>query len=138
MAVGYRFWLWNVFAGWEESDYGNIAMIRGVFESGFQTYDMNHMPGYYGFAALFLFLHDDAVVAGKLASTLGGGLSLVGVTLLMKRMAGVWPALILVLVLCFQPEFSLYSASALREPVYDSAAMVVTWGVCRLCVFGSF
>ena len=42
-AIVYRFWLWDVFAGWEESDYGNIAMVRGVFESGFQSFDMNHM-----------------------------------------------------------------------------------------------
>ena len=32
------------FWGWEESDYGNLQMVRGVFDSGFCSYDMNHMP----------------------------------------------------------------------------------------------
>lgn len=123
LAVGYRFWLWDIFAGWEESDYGNIAMIRGVYESGFRSYDMNHMPGYYGLAALVLFFCDDAVLAGKLASTIGGSLSLLGISLLMQRMVGWGAATLLVLVLSLQPEFSLYSASALREPVYTMFLM---------------
>ncbi|MAA78533.1 MAG: hypothetical protein CL916_04675 [Deltaproteobacteria bacterium] len=114
----YRFWLWDVFAGWEESDYGNIAMVRGVFESGFRSFDMNHMPGYYGFSALILWLYDDAVVAAKLAATLSGVGSILGIAWIMKYMAGSIAASLLVLLLTFQPEFSLYSASALREPMY--------------------
>lgn len=117
-AIVYRFWLWDVFAGWEESDYGNIAMVRGVYESGFRSYDMNHMPGYYGFAAVFLFFYDDAVVAGKLAATLSGAFSIMGIAWLMKYMIGTTAAILLVLMLTVQPEFSLYASSALREPVY--------------------
>ena len=117
-AVVYRFWLWDIFAGWEESDYGNVAMVRGVFESGFRSYDMNHMPGYYGFSALFLWLYDDAVIAGKLAATLSGAGAIIGIAWLMRYMAGTTASILLVLLLTFQPEFSLYSASALREPMY--------------------
>jgi len=74
-----RFALLGQFAGWEESDYGNLAMIRGVYESGFTDFDMNHMPGYYGFSALILWLYDDAVVAAKLAATLSGVGSILGI-----------------------------------------------------------
>ena len=118
VAIIYRFWLWGVFFGWEESDYGNIAMVRGVFESGFRSFDMNHMPGYYGFSALILWFYDDAVVAGKLAATLSGAGSIIGIAWVMKYMAGTIAATLLVVLLTVQPEFSLYSASALREPMY--------------------
>lgn len=145
IAVLYRFWLWEIFAGWEESDYGNIAMVRGVYESGFQSYDMNHMPGYYGIAAIFLFFYDDAVVAGKLAATLSGALSIMGIAWLMKYMVGAVAAIYLVLLLMIQPEFSLYAASALREPVYTMfvvglifCAVQQRWwflGLCAGCAF---
>ena len=129
LAIGYRFWLWDVFFGWEESDYGNIAMVQGVYQSGFRHYDMNHMPGYYGLSALFLLIQNNSVVAAKLMSTLGGSLSLVGIVLLLKRMAGYKAAILLVLVLFFQPEFSLYSSSALREPVYSMFIIALLWAM---------
>ena len=144
-AIVYRFWLWDVFAGWEESDYGNIAMVRGVFESGFRSFDMNHMPGYYGFSALILWLYDDAVVAGKLAATLSGAGSIIGIAWIMKYMAGTIAATLLVLLLMFQPEFSLYSASALREPMYTLfvigvliCALKERWWLLGICASLSF
>ena len=55
LGILWRLFLIHLFWGWEESDYGNLQMVRGVFDSGFTSYDMNHMPGYYAVAALFLF-----------------------------------------------------------------------------------
>ena len=118
IAIGYRFYLWDVFFGWEESDYGNIAMVQGVKESNFTHYDMNHMPGYYGLAALLLFVVDDSIFASKLAATLGGSASLLLLAWLMKQFSHLGAAIILTLCLSIQPEFSLYASSALREPVY--------------------
>ena len=128
-AIVYRFWLWDVFFGWEESDYGNIAMVRGVYQSGFRHYDMNHMPGYYGLAALLLLVQNNAVVAAKLMTTICGSAALIGSVLLLRRMAGLPAAIILCLVLIIQPEFSLYTASALREPVYTLFLVGVLWSM---------
>ena len=114
----WRLSLMEIFAGWEESDYGNLAMVRGVFESGFSHYDMNHMPGYYGLAALGLFATDDTVLAAKMCSWLGGMLAYVAALFWTRHWLGWKPALIVGVLLIGQAEFSLYSASALREPIY--------------------
>jgi hypothetical protein len=129
--------LWRIFlayrfAGWEESDYGNLAMVRGVWDSGFTHFDMNHMPGYYAFAALFLLFTEDTVVAAKGASLIGGVVSIGLVTWILQRMAGIVPALLCGVLLVFQPEFALYSSSSLREPLYAAFLLAVL-----LCILNS-
>ena len=108
----------STFWGWEESDYGNLQMVRGVFDSEFRSYDMNHMPGYYAVAAFFLFIFSDTVWAAIGATLFAGCLAFAFSILYMQKVAGRIPALILGILLFFQPEFSLYSASALREPLH--------------------
>ena len=125
LGITWRIWLSTIYYGWEESDYGNIAMVYGVWESGFRHYDMNHMPGYYFFSALWLFLTDDSILAAKLTAGLGGALSLVGSGLLLRGLLGTRTAIFGVLFLLFQPEYSLYSASSLREPLYSA---FLVWG----------
>ena len=120
LGILWRLLLIQNFWGWEESDYGNLQMVRGVFDSGFRSYDMNHMPGYYAVAALFLFLFSDTVWAAIGATFLAGCLAFAISILYMQKVAGRIPALILGILLFFQPEFSLYSASALREPLYTA------------------
>ena len=71
-AVLWRLWLGTHYAGWEESDYGNLAMIEGVRAGGFLHYDMNHMPGYYALSALVHTVVRDAVLAGRTVALLGG------------------------------------------------------------------
>ena len=101
------------------------------------------------FSALILWFYDDAVVAGKLAATLSGAGSIIGIAWVMKYMAGTIAATLLVVLLTVQPEFSLYSASALREPMYTlfvigllisalKEKMVDTGWMCISCLFGSF
>lgn len=123
VAAAWRMWLAGRYGGWEESDYGNLAMVRGVLDGGFRHYDMNHMPGYYALGALALAVVGDAVVAARLVSLVGGlvalGLSISLTDRLFGRLAAVWAGAVLV----FQPEFALYAATSLREPVY--AAFVV-------------
>ena len=72
----WRVWLMGRYAGWEESDYGNLAMIQGVLDGGFMHYDMNHMPGYYAIAAVVHAVVGDAVIAGRAVSMIGGVIAL--------------------------------------------------------------
>jgi len=125
VAVGglWRLWLMPRYAGWEESDYGNLAMIQGVLEGGFQHYDMNHMPGYYALAALVHAFVGDAVLAGRGVSLLGGLVALGLATLLAVRIGGRRAGWVAGGLLVVQPEFALYAASSLREPL--AAAFVM-------------
>ena len=119
----WRMVLWSRFAGWEESDYGNLAMVRGVLDGGFLHHDMNHMPGYYALGALALGALElvglgDAVWAAKGVSLVGGLVALGLAVWLTDRLAGRKAAWVAGAVLVIQPEFSLYAATALREPIY--------------------
>ena len=114
----WRLWLIPRYAGWEESDYGDLAMIRGALDARFLHYDMHHMPGYYALGGLVLALVGDAVIAAK-ATSLLGGLAALGLAVdLSDRVFGRTAAWITGVLLVFQPEFALYASSALREPVY--------------------
>jgi 4-amino-4-deoxy-L-arabinose transferase-like glycosyltransferase len=114
----YRLWLMTRYAGWEESDYGNLAMVRGVLDGGFIHYDMHHMPGYYGLGAVVLAIVGDTVVAAR-STSLIGGLAALGLAVhIAQRLGGRRAAWLTGLLLVLQPEFALYAASSLREPVY--------------------
>jgi hypothetical protein len=123
VAAIWRLWLMPRYAGWEESDYGNLAMIQGVLDSGFLHFDMNHMPGYYAVAALVHALVDDAVIAGRGVSWVGGLTALGLATALATRMGGARAGWVTGALLVIQPEFALYSSSSLREPL--AAAFIV-------------
>jgi len=118
LALAWRLLLMGRYYGWEESDYGNLAMVRGVLDGHFLHYDMNHMPGYYALGAALLAVVGDTVVAAR-GVTLLGGLVSVGLAMwLAERLAGRTAALLAGLLLVVQPELALYSTSSLREPVY--------------------
>jgi hypothetical protein len=118
LAAAWRVWLGTRYAGWEESDYGNLAMIRGVLDGGFRHYDMNHLPLYYGVSALVMAVVGDAVIAAR-SVALVSGLATVGLGVaLADRLYGRRVAWTVALILILQPELSLYSASSLREPLY--------------------
>ena len=93
-------------------------MVYGVWESGFTHYDMNHMPGYYFVGALFYALLRSSIWAGIGVSVLSGMASLY----LIYRFASRWStsaaSMMVFIGLILQPEFSLYSSSSLREPLY--------------------
>ena len=129
LGIGWRIYLSTIYYGWEESDYGNIAMVYGVWEGGFRHYDMSHMPGYYFFSALWLFVLDDSILAAKLTAGIGGALSLVGAGLLLRRLLGGKAACFAMLFLLIQPEYSLYSASSLREPLYSAFLLWGFWAL---------
>ncbi len=131
VAAAWRLFLAGRYAGWEESDYGNLAMVRGVLDGGFLHYDMNHMPGYYALGALALAVVGDAVIAAKGVSLLGGLIALGIAVSLSHRLAGPLAAGLTGLLLAFQPEFALYASSSLREPVYAAAVLGVLLALAR-------
>ncbi|MCP4809736.1 MAG: hypothetical protein GY913_24945 [Proteobacteria bacterium] len=122
-AGAWRLALGTRYFGWEESDYGNLAMVRGVLESGFTHFDMNHLPMYYGLSAAVMGVVGDAVVASRAVSLVAGMLTVALTVVLADRLAGRQVAWIAGLVCVVQPELALYSASSLREPVYAAAVM---------------
>ncbi len=118
LAAFWRLWLGAHYAGWEESDYGNLAMVRGVLDGGFLHYDMNHLPLYYGLSAAVMAVVGDAVLAAR-GVALASGLAVVGLGVaLADRLYGRRVAWTVALVLILQPELALQSASSLREPLY--------------------
>ncbi len=118
VAAAWRLWLSTRYAGWEESDYGNLAMVRGVLDGGFLHYDMNHLPLYYAASAMVMAVVGDAVVAARLVA-LAAGLATVALGVwIADRLHGRRVAWTVALVLVVQPELALYSASSLREPLY--------------------
>lgn len=110
--------------GWEESDYGNLAMVRGVLESGFVHYDMSHLPLYYGVSAALMAVTGDAVMAALGVSFVCGLLTVALSVVLADRIGGQTLGWVVGLIVVVQPELALYSASSLREPLY--AVMVLS------------
>jgi hypothetical protein len=140
LALPWRLFLQRRFFGWEESDYGNLAMIRGVLDGGFRHFDMNHMPGYYALGALALAVVGDPVVAARLVTLTGGLVAVCLAVALAERLWGTTAALLAALILVLQPELALYSSSSLREPVYAAwlLAMLLCLSRERLGLAGIF
>lgn len=116
--LAWRLWLTPRYYGWEESDYGNLAMAQGVLDSGFTHFDMNHLPLYYGLSAAVLAVVGDTVLATHLVSLVSGLAAIALVVWIGWRLAGREAAWLAGLLVVFQPEMALYSASSLREPLY--------------------
>jgi hypothetical protein len=118
LAGAWRLWLMGSYYGWEESDYGNLAMTKGVLDGGFRHFDMNHLPLYYAVSAAVMAVVGNATLA-SIGVSFVSGVALVGATVLVSyRFFGVGAAWLTGLLLVFQPELALYSASSLREPLY--------------------
>jgi hypothetical protein len=98
-------------------------MVKGVVDHGFVNYDMNHLPMYYFLSALVMAIVGNAAVAAVGVSMAAGVLTVVLAFLLSDRIAGRRVAWTVGVLLIFQPELALYSASSLREPVYAAALL---------------
>ena len=123
VGAAWRLLLMQIYYGWEESDYGNLAMARGVLESGFRHYDMNHLPMFYGLSALVMAVVGDAVLATRIVAFVSGALTVALGVWVADRILGRRVAWFVGAFLVFQPELALYSASSLREPVYAAALL---------------
>ncbi|MFM7201800.1 MAG: glycosyltransferase family 39 protein [Myxococcota bacterium] len=118
LALAWRMILSAQYYGWEESDYGNLAMARGAFESGFTDFDMKHLPFYYFLSGLFVALLDDSIWATHIVSVGTGAMSIGLVYLIGRRAFDETVALSAALILCVQSEYALYASSSLREPLF--------------------
>lgn len=118
LALAWRLLLASQYYGWEESDYGNLAMARGAFESGFTDFDMKHLPFYYFLSGVFVAFLDDAILATHTVSILTGALSIGLVYLIGKRAFDTSVGVCAALLLCVQSEYALYASSSLREPLF--------------------
>jgi len=118
LVVLVRLYFLQTYYGWEESDYGNLAMVYGVWESGFTHFDMNHMPGYYFVGALAYAVCHNSIWAALSVSVVSGLGSLLVVVKWAKKWGFDRGAVLVLLALLCQPEFILYSSSSLREPLY--------------------
>ena len=115
-AAAWRLRLSGRFAGWEESDYGNLAMIQGVLDGGFLHYDMNHMPGYYALGAALHAVLDDALWAGRSLDLIGGLVAWALAVQLARRLFGLPVAVISGLLLIVHPAFAPHT----RLPFHPS------------------
>jgi len=131
LALVWRGLLWPDFYGWEESDYGNLAMARGVLDSNFTTFDMNHLPLYYALSAFVLLFIDSAEIATVVVSLAGGLDAFVLAVRISEHLFGRIAAVTAGVCLLAQPEFSLYSVSALREPLYAALLLASTYALIR-------
>ena len=122
MALAHRAVLSGVYYGQEEGDYGNLGLILGTVQSGFRYVETEHMPLYTWLSAAVCALTGDAHTAG-LAVSLVMGSALVG---LMTWCAARWlsaeAGLVAGLLLVFQPDLALTSATTLRASTYGAFA----------------
>ncbi|MCK6526196.1 hypothetical protein L6R50_01085 [Myxococcota bacterium] len=123
LALAWRLVLSRVYAGWEEGDFGYLAITRGVLQSRFTFWEMDETPLYFVLSAAVMGAVGDARLATMVVSLAAGTAAVVLGFLLARRVYGTGVALAAGLALCFQPELSLYSTTAMREPLY--AALVL-------------
>ncbi len=132
LALAWRLLLCGRYYGWEESDYGNVMMVRKVLESGFRWFPPQHMPGFYGMGALVRLLWD-APRGSALLMTMSLSVLNVGmVALVARKLVSPSAAWLVGLWMVFQPESALYGATQLRYSVFPAVAFAslafLYWG----------
>ena len=134
VATAYRAWLTGLFWGHEEEDWANLGLIQLIAElptGGADLHDLvdlEHMPLYSWLAGLATFVLEDAERGGELVAVLMGGASVALVTWIGMRWLSPATGIVAGLLLAFQPESALYSASPLRESTYCTLMLLgVLW-----------
>jgi 4-amino-4-deoxy-L-arabinose transferase-like glycosyltransferase len=117
-AIGARIVIANIFSGQSSDEFCNISLIRNTFESGFRTYPELFMWFYYFISALLMFIVNDSLITG-IAVTIGFGVASIYILyLITEDVSDKKAALLAVLLLVVNPEFSLIGSVPLKEPVY--------------------
>ena len=117
LALSRRYW------GHEEEDWGNLVLIRGVLDSGFGFVEMEHMPLYSWLAAAATLVTGDPRSGGLLVAILAGALTVALTAWIGARWLSPAAGAVAGLLIAFQPESALYSASTLRESTYTAAML---------------
>lgn len=123
LALAWRLALVGRYWGHEEEDWGNLLLIRGVLDSRFTTIETEHMPLFSWLAAAATAVVGDPRTGGLLVSISLGALAVALCTWIGWRWLSPAAGLAAGLLLCFQPEAALYSASVLRESTYMAAML---------------
>ncbi|MEE2829638.1 MAG: hypothetical protein VX498_10660 [Myxococcota bacterium] len=123
LALVYRAWLTRIYWGHEEEDWGNLQMIRGILDNPLGQVETEHMPLFTWFSAAVSALAGDPQLGGEILAVCCGA----GVVAITTWIGFRWFSPIVGvlggLLLCFQPESALYSASPLRESLYTFLMM---------------
>lgn len=123
LALLYRGVLTRIYWGHEEEDWGNLQMIRGILEDPFGQIETEHMPLFTWLAAVFSGLLGDPQLGAEALAALCGAGTVAVTTWIGVRWFSPLVGLLAGLLLCFQPESALYSASPLRESLYTLLMM---------------
>jgi hypothetical protein len=131
-ALVWRIWLsWRYF-GWEESDYGNLMLVRQVVDSGFTWFNPAYMPGFYTMAGAVRLVVDDPRISALILTM---AFSVVGTTaaaMVTRKVVGEAAAWLVGAWLVFQPDAALQGSSTLRYPVFGALAAIsaalLVWG----------
>jgi 4-amino-4-deoxy-L-arabinose transferase-like glycosyltransferase len=123
IALLYRAYLRTVYWGHEEEDWGNLQLIRGVLDNPFSQVETEHMPLFTWLAALSTAIIGDPEVGAEIIA-IGAGAGTVAITTWIgMRWFHPGVGLLAGVLLCFQPEAALYSATPLREALFTLTVM---------------
>ncbi len=121
----YRVSLARCYYGQEEEDWGTVGLILGAYQSGLRYVETEHMPLYVDLAGLATFLTGgDAEAGGELIAVLAGTFVVGATTFLGARWFSPLAGLVAGLLVAFQPEAALYSATTLRVSTYSAFALL--------------
>jgi len=120
----YRLLLVPRYFGHEEEDWGNLQIARGVAESHFTWLELEHMPGYSWAVGALTWIGVDVETSSLLVSVGAGALAVGLVGWIGARWYDSTTGLVAGLLVAFQPEAALYSATALRESSYMALSLL--------------
>lgn len=130
-ALLYRAFLTRVYFGQEEGDYGNLGIIVGTAQSNFTYVETEHMPLYSWVSAALYRLTGDAQVAGELLAVPMGALTVGLIAWAAARWLSPAAGLVAGLLVAFQPDLALLSATTLRTSTYTAFAAATAVAVGR-------
>ena len=127
IALAWRVALTTRYFGSEEEDYGNLGLILGTLRSGFRYVETEHMPLYTTLSALVMGLTGDAELGGEIVAATAGACA-AGLTCAIGwRWIGPPAGLVGGLVVAFQPDFALVSATPLRMSTFVALSLAAVF-----------
>ena len=116
--------LTRLYYGSEEEDYGNLGLIIGTLQSGFGYVETEHMPLFTSLAAAVTGLVGDAETGGELVAVVAGALVAGLVAWIGWRWFSPSVGMIAGLLVAFQPDSALTSATPLRISTFVALSVL--------------
>ena len=123
VAFVYRAYLTTIYWGHEEEDWGNLQLIRGIMDNPLGQVESEHMPLFTWLAAVVSSVIGDPQLGAECIAVLAGAGTVAVTTWIGMRWFHPGVGLLAGLLLCFQPEAALYSATPLREALFTLTTM---------------